>query len=152
MIFKLLKYVLNPSIEQNGLTCKEVKYHPHFKIYVISCSFYAIAGSIRLKNGYTKEGINLMIQSFVSYMSDVHTMGIQSRWHVIDRYFAFTLSVIHLYSLKTQKDYAINFILFLFGLRYFTSSIKYYSKHSTKFLIEHTKWHCVTPIIALTTM
>lgn len=149
MPIKLLLNVLNPSIEQSGLTYYDVKDHKYFKVYAISCFFYAISGLIRICQGSQQDGINLIIQSLLSFMSDVCTMGEPSYWHILDRYYALSISVYHFYSLNSQRAFIVNLMLFLIGYRYLKKSQYYYTIHSDKYLLEHTKWHCVAPIMAL---
>lgn len=149
MPIKLLQNVLRPEIDDPGLTYDDVKNHKYFNLYVISCFFYAISGLIRIRQGAKQDGINLIIQSLLSFMSDVYTIGKTSYWHIIDRYYALSISIYHFYSLKTKRALILNSLLCLIGFRYLTISQHYHAKRSDKNLLAHAKWHSVAPMMAL---
>lgn len=148
---ELLRRVLNPDYNEKGLTKDDVQNHEYFRLYEISCFFYALSGFIRIHQGETQDGINLVVQSIVSYASDVTTMGRPSRWHVIDRYFAFAISVYHFWSLRhsSRKNQFLNVAFFIIGFRFLKNSQKMYVENNQDFLIEHTKWHLIAPIMSL---
>lgn len=150
MPIELLKNVLRLDIDDPGLKYEDLKNHKHFKLYAFSCFFYTISGIIRIHQGSRQDGFNLILQSFLSFMSDVYTMGERSYWHIIDRYYALSISIYHFYSLKTRRSFVINFLLFLIGYKFLKKSQYYHTTRSDKILIEHTKWHCVAPIMAIT--
>lgn len=149
MPVKLLQNILRLDIDDHGLAYNDVKDHKYFNLYVVSCFFYAISGLIRIRQGAMQDGTNLIIQSLLSFMSDVYTMGETSYWHILDRYYALSISIYHFYSLKSRLAFVVNFMLFLIGIRYLMISQHYHAKRSDKNLLAHTKWHCVAPIMAL---
>jgi hypothetical protein len=144
--------ILTPTFEQHGPSFEDIKHHyAEYNIYVLSCFMFILAGLIKINRNVYGFGILLIFQSFLSYMNDVHTLGKISRWHLIDRYYATTMSIYHLYSIrKSNKTLFINGFLFLIGIKYLNESQTLYSKHSTKFMIAHAKWHLVAPIMTLT--
>jgi hypothetical protein len=150
MPIQFLRLTFTTDISQKGLSYDEVKDTFEFQLYRFSCLFFAFSGLVRIHQKSYIDGFNLIIQSFISNMSDVHTLGITSRWHIIDRYFATCTAVYHFYSLKTRDSLLINLLLFLIGFRYLQQSRHYYNIHSYEFLMAHTKWHCVAPLMALT--
>lgn len=151
MPLELFLNIISPEIEQNGgPPKKELEKMPEFYLYASSCFLYFLAGLIRIRQKEYLDGSNLIICSFFSYMSDVHTMGVKSYWHIIDRYFALIISIYHFYSLKTRKSFAINMVLFVLGIIFLKRSQKMYANHQKDFLLEHTKWHMIGPIMALT--
>jgi hypothetical protein len=83
-------------------------------------------------------------------MSDVHTLGVRSWYHPIDRYFALFISIYHFYSLKSYRSLVINILLFWIGFKFLKRSQKRYDEHDKIFLLEHTIWHTVAPVMALT--
>lgn len=149
MIIKFLQDTLTLSVSEPGLTYYDLKNHKYFKLYAISCFFYFISGLIRIYQGSRQDGINLIIQSLLSFMSDVYTLEEQSYWNIIDRYCAVSISVYHFYSLKSYKSFFINLVLFLIGFKYLIRSRQYYTIHSNEYLLEHTKWHSVALVMAL---
>jgi hypothetical protein len=150
---KLLIDILIPRCHQEGLTKKDIEKTWQFKIYVLSCGLFTIAGIHKLKQGEKLFGIFLIMQSVISYISDVHTMGIYSRWHAFDRYFAFLMSIymeIRLfYKIKESHEIFINIILALLGFKYLKNSQRLYDLNDINFLIEHSKWHCIAPLITI---
>jgi len=149
MPLKLLINIVDPTFEQNGLTRSLVIGSIYWNLYVYSCFLYMIAGLVKI---YRKEqiyGFNLIVQSFLSYMSDVETLGQKSHWHLLDRYFALVLSCYHFSTVKTRNTFVLNFILFLIGLRFLKKSIKFYHEKNERFLLEHTKWHLIAPLMAI---
>jgi hypothetical protein len=149
MIIKFLQDTLKLSKSQRGLTYYDLKDHKYFTLYAISCFFYAISGLIRIYQGSRQDGINLIIQSLLSYISDVYKLGEPSYWNIIDRYYAVSISIYHFYYLKTPEALSVNLILFLIGFNFLAKSRQYYATHSDKYLLEHTKWHSVAPIMAI---
>ena len=150
MVVKFVKHSTQLSFEQNGPNKETLSLNKYWNLYVSSCFFYTFSGLVRFYQGSKIDGINLIIQSFLSYKSDVSTIGLKSHWHLLDRYFAIIISIYHFYSLKTYKTFIINFILFLIGFHLLKKSIKLYEDENEQFLIEHIKWHCVAPLMALT--
>jgi hypothetical protein len=148
-LIKTLNQTLSLSTTQNGFTYETIKYHEYFKLYSFSCFFYLLAGLIRIKQKAYVDGINLIIQSFLSYKSDVLTLGLSSKWHIVDRYFAFLISIYHFYVIDSVYKIVINTVLFFTALDYLESSRNDYVNNSSNFLIEHTKWHFVSVIMAL---
>jgi len=142
--------ILVPSFNQEGLFKEHLKHKWEFNIYSLSCFCYTLAGIIRIKQDNFNDGINLILQSFISYMSDVHTLGTNSKWHLIDRYSAIIVSIYHFYSLNSKSSIIINLLLFLVGFRYLKRSQIMYSLHDDNFLIEHTKWHFISILMAIT--
>jgi hypothetical protein len=119
--------------------------------YTWSCFSYAICGLIRiwLHEAYL-DGILLLIQSFFSYMSDVHTLGNESRWHPIDHVSAVSVTFYHFYSLKTAMSWICNGFIFSIALGFLQQSRLAYSKANDEFLVYHTVWHVLSIFIALT--
>jgi hypothetical protein len=146
----MLKHILDYTRIPREHTKEEIQHMWEFKLYAFSSFTCVIAGIIRIKQGAKQDGINLIFQSFLSYMSDVHTMGIPSRWHIIDRYFAIIISAYHFYSLKSRKSIIVNLFLFMFGFIFLRRSQIFSEQRDIRYLLEHTKWHCILPIMALT--
>jgi len=153
---KLLSGILIPRFHQEGITKKDVEKTWQFKIYVLSCGLFTISGIYKIHQGEKIFGLFLIMQSVISYISDVQTMGIYSKWHAFDRYFAFFMSIymeIRLFRLfyKTKELHKIfiNIILALLGFKYLTNSQRLYDLNDINFLIEHSKWHCIAPLITI---
>jgi hypothetical protein len=150
MPINFLKQTLSTNTAQTGMVYSDVKDLFEYKLYKYSCLLFALAGIIRGYQGNKIDAINLIIQSMLSYMSDVYSLGLHSKWHIVDRYFATCISIYHFYTLETRKSLVINLILFFIGFNYLNQSRYEYNNHSYNFLITHTKWHCIPPLMALT--
>jgi hypothetical protein len=136
------------SINQSGLTKEilEKEYPTAFRYYTWSSYLIALAGLVRLLQGRNKfliGSINLILQSGLSYLSDVITIGRPSYWHLLDRYFAIYVTVHHFYSINTLSCMIINILLFGKGLQLLNLSQVLYGKHDKEFLASHTKWHII---------
>ena len=142
MPIKLMFRLISPEFHQNGIIKKDIEHLIKFKFYKLSCMFFALNGIIKFKtNKYF--GILLVLQSFLSYMSDVYTLGNYSKWHIADRYFAVCMAIYHIYNLKTIHSYIINILLFYTGHKYLSNSQNLYDIGDIKFLDEHIKWHII---------
>jgi len=146
---ELLLGIIIPRFSQDGLSKEDVKNFWQFEIYKLSCFLYTIAGIIKIFNGSKYNGICLMVQSLTSYMSDVHTLGTNSKWHAVDRYYALVMSIYHFYIIKSMRIIIINVLLAIIGFKYLKNGQKLYSLNDTNFLNEHTKWHFIAPIMTL---
>ena len=112
--------LLIPETQQNGLHYENIW-------YPISCFFYSMAGFIRIHQGYNIDGLNLIVQSFLSFISDVITLSEDSIWHPIDRYFAFYTCIYHFYTLISYPiSFILNLIVLLIGYEWLTYSQDHY--------------------------
>ena len=76
-------------------------------MFSISCIMYSFVGLAMLCNAtalkehlssswpWEAEGVLMMLLGIVSYMADIHTYGIHSYWHPIDRCFATVMCVLN---------------------------------------------------------
>jgi hypothetical protein len=147
--FKLALNILKPTDDQFGFNYDDLNKLLSFKIYILSCFLYAFIGIIKYNSKDKIYGIMLVIQSILSYMSDVKTLGIKSLWHPIDRYFASVLCLYHVTKNRTKRDLIINTILFSFSIKYLNTSKLYYKKYLIEFLFYHILWHITSSIMLL---
>ncbi len=134
--------ILRTTTEQKGPT-------EGGKLYEISCFFYAISGMIRFHQESNLDAINLILQSIVSYVSDVIFLGKNSISHPIDRYFAIYTCIVHFYTLKNIRSILINFIVLLIGYNFLTESQELYEKDDPNFSMNHVLWHSASIFMAL---
>jgi hypothetical protein len=83
-------------------------------------------------------------------MSDVHTIGISSYWHLIDRYFAIIISIHHFYSITNYTTFIVNILLFLKGFQLLKRSQVLYKEHHKDFLLYHSMWHIIIFLMSIT--
>jgi hypothetical protein len=138
---------LSPSPVQHGLTFARLNDNKYE--YAFSCFSYLIAGIIRYKQGATLDGFLLINQSFVSYMSDVVTLGKMSWWHPIDRYHAVFTCMYHFYSLTSVKSWILNLIWFSIGFSRLLVSRAIYENHDVAFAKDHIVWHLCSILMAI---
>ncbi len=146
MSIELLTGIIIPRFHQNGTRSKDIDHLLRFKIYKLSCFIFAINGILKMK---TEKyfGLLLFLQSFLSYMSDVYTLGYHSKWHVIDRYFAFFMTLYRFYLVKNVRTHIFNIPLIYLAHEYLRKSQLLYDSNNINFLTEHTKWHIVASLI-----
>ncbi len=134
--------ILRIDTKQNGL--KKGGF-----IYELSCFFYAISGVIRFYQGSKIDAINLILQSLVSYTSDVIFLGQNSIWHPIDRYLAVYTCIIHFYTLTSSISIIVNSVVLLIGYNFLTKSQELYEKDDPNFSMNHVLWHLASIFMAL---
>ncbi len=117
-------------------------------IYAVSSFFYAFAGLIRLYQNFHLDAFNLIIQSFLSFISDVITLSIDSIWHPIDRLFAIYTCFYHFSTITSPISFITQLIIFLIGYNFLNDSNNFYDKNDDSFEYYHTLWH-MTCIIML---
>jgi hypothetical protein len=145
----MLKSILTLDINQTyWAKHKNLVSRKDFIFYKYSCITYALCGIVRYNQGSRLLGLFLIIQSFLSYMSDVHTLGKSSIWHPIDRYSAILVTIYHFNELKTIKSFMLNIIAFLIALIYLRKSQIEYENKNLDFLTYHTIWHLYAFILA----
>jgi hypothetical protein len=119
-------------------------------LYPLSCFFYAIAGTIRIYQKSKIDGINLIIQSFISYKSDVDTLGESSIWHPIDRISATYTCIYHFYSIVDHPLVLfLNLGIFCIGYLFLLDSQIKYSRNDATFEYSHIIWHFVSIPMAI---
>lgn len=91
--------------------------------------------------------VPMIIQSFISYKSDIQTLGKKSRWHTIDRLYASIISMIHMGTLK--RNYKLQMLLFVVSYYFLNKSQKLYTESNTKFLLYHIFWHTSVPLMVI---
>ena len=141
--------IMNPTFEQTGMTSINFQHSAEWTLYKYSSFLYPIAGLIRIHQNAYIDGLNLVVQGYLSYMSDVKTLGLRSKWHLSDRYIAIYVCLYHFYSLRTFKKRIVNFLIFLVGLHFLKKSQTKYLANDKNFLSEHTKWHACSIFLAL---
>ena len=147
---ELFGRILAPTTEQVGFLGHEVEEHKDYPMYVLSCFFFSVAGYYRMRLGYPIEGLFLFGQTGMSLMSDVVTMGRESVWHLLDRYYAVMLTVYMISNLKrTVKNLGLNGVLILLGCYYLKSSQNMYMRRDRRFLRLHTIWHGIIPMLVI---
>jgi hypothetical protein len=104
---------------------------------------------IRIHQGCTPDGIVLIIQSIFSYISDVETLGQNSIWHPLDRYFAIFTCIFHFYTLNFIS-FLVNLILLIVGYLYLIESQILYENNDSNFAFNHTLWHLTSIFMAVT--
>lgn len=146
MPIELLMGIMTPRFHQDGIKVENIDHMWKFKIYRLSCFIFALNGILKMKNEKTY-GTILILQSFLSYMSDVHTLGIPSKWHMADRYFALCLTLYRAYIVKNMRTYIFNTPLIYAAYEYLRSSQKLYDNNDIDFLVCHIKWHIVAALL-----
>ena len=135
--------ILRPTTHQKGLT-------DGGELYEISCFFYLVAGVIRFHQGSNLDATNLILQSIISFVSDVIFLGKSSIWHPIDRYFAVYTCGVHFYTLKYSMSIILNLIILLIGYNFLVRSQKLYLEDDPNFSVYHVFWHTASIFMALT--
>lgn len=148
MPIELLIGIIIPRFHQDGMKVENIDHMLKFKIYKLSCFIFALNGILKMKKENTY-GTLLILQSFLSYMSDVHTLGMHSKWHAVDRYFALCLALYRTYLVKNMRTYIFNIPLIYAAHEYLRSSQKLYDNNDIDFLIFHIKWHIVASLLIL---
>ncbi len=136
--------ILRPCIKQEGL-------EDGGELYEMSCFFYALAGIIRLYQGCNIDAFNLILQSIISYISDVVYLGKDSMWHPIDRYFAIYTCVVHFYTLRDNvASFVVNLMIIIIGYNFLVESQELYISDDIDFSVCHVLWHSASIFMALT--
>ncbi len=134
--------ILRPTTHQKGLT-------DGGELYETSCFLYAISGVIRFYQGSNLDAVNLILQSIISFTSDVVFLGKSSIWHPVDRYFAVYTCGVHFYTLKNSRSIIINLIVLLIGYNFLVKSQKLYLEDDPDFSVFHVLWHTASVFMAL---
>lgn len=145
-------------------------YFPLYVLYACSCLIFSISGIIIAYNHVTLterlcgfwpwhvEGILLIPQGFISYMSDAHTLGLRSYWHPIDRCVAFFFFIANMVRiiLMVQNGYfqplpnpdSVWVLVSgaIIAIRCWKLSCSYCRSHEVqKMMLAHIGWHCFLP-------
>ena len=133
--------------------------------YYVSPLFYGLSG---LLMGYVEAGkphaiplepVVWVMQTILTYMSDVHTLGEDSRWHAADRLHAYTFTIVRAlitsyvwwrmaaYTTLQMTIFFVGLVLSLVCIRMSWLSIR--ARSVRAFLFWHAMWHTGLPLTAV---
>lgn len=155
MVVKLFKNITKLDIRERGPDLKTIKKYPEYPLYLLSCITYLLVGLKKIRDREKIFGILLMIQTYVTFKSDVMTIGKHSIWHLIDRYYATLLSI--LYFVMNSENYIKKATIFVAGSHLLRNSQIFYYKSKfypsdyniSRFMMWHTIWHMFVPFMIL---
>lgn len=149
---RILNRLSSPSAAESpaaDLTAADVLDDPRFPAYRMSCFAYLVAGLIRFRASPLC-GVLLICQSFLSYMSDVHTLGVESMWHSVDRITALITCLSHFVSVsRNPASLSTNLVVFAQALYWLDESQAMYARGDKRFLTAHTRWHICSLVMAV---